>query len=165
VVTLEKKKCARCKRHKGRPAFNKNLRYTDGLQSYCRACTAQYRQDNREKIDAQIQAAKKANPDKYKDQWLRKLYGISLERYRKMDADQGGVCAICRRPPGALRKGQVLALSVDHDHSCCPGKRSCGKCVRSLLCSRCNFGIGQFNDDPNLLLLAVNYLEGFNTHD
>lgn len=162
MVTLDKKKCAKCKRHKGRPAFSKNLRYTDGLQSYCRACMAQYRQDNRDLIDAQIQAAKKANPDKYRDQWIRQQYGISLEKYRKMEADQGGVCAICRQPPTVRRKGQVLALHVDHDHSCCSGNKSCGRCVRSLLCSKCNFGIGQFQDNPNLLRAAIHYLEGFN---
>lgn len=31
---------------------------------------------------------------------------------------------------------------IDHDHRCCPGDVSCGKCVRGIVCSRCNTGIG-----------------------
>lgn len=29
-------------------------------------------------------------------------------------------------------------LVVDHDHACCSGGYSCGKCVRGGICSRCN---------------------------
>lgn len=47
---------------------------------------------------------------------------------------------------------------VDHDHTCCPGKRSCGRCVRGLLCNRCNRALGQFGDDIETLRRAVAYL-------
>lgn len=30
------------------------------------------------------------------------------------------------------------AAMVDHDHDCCPGGWSCGRCVRGLICSECN---------------------------
>jgi len=67
--------------------------------------------------------------------------------------DQAGVCAIC----GLINEnGRMLA--VDHDHSCCPGDRSCGKCVRKLLCGDCNMGLGKFKDDVELLAKAISYL-------
>ncbi len=86
----------------------------------------------------------------------RARYGITQEQYDALLAKQGGACAICRRTNPSGRD-----LAVDHDHACCPGAKSCGKCVRSLLCSRCNIGIGQFLDDPPLLRAAAAYLEGW----
>lgn len=64
---------------------------------------------------------------------LKYAHGITLEQYEELLARQGGVCAICRRRPTKNR------LSVDHDHRCCPGRRSCGKCIRGLLCKECNY--------------------------
>lgn len=64
---------------------------------------------------------------------LKYRYNLSGADYLKLLASQGGVCAICGIKPGARR------LAVDHDHACCPGRRSCGRCVRGLLCKRCNY--------------------------
>jgi hypothetical protein len=68
-------------------------------------------------------------------------YGLTLADYETLFIVQGGVCAICHQPPGAQR------LSVDHDHACCPGYRSCGKCIRGLLCARCNSSLGWFENN------------------
>lgn len=54
-----------------------------------------------------------------------------------------------------------LTSPIDHDHSCCKGKASCGRCIRGILCGNCNFGMGSFRDSPNLLRGAIEYLEGF----
>jgi len=85
------------------------------------------------------------NIDPQRDQRYRRTFNISLDRYNEMLAKQGGVCAICSTPPAQ----QMLA--VDHDHSCCPGKTSCGSCVRGLLCSDCNTSLGKFKDSKELL--------------
>lgn len=107
---------------------------------------------NREKAIAEAAAYRKAHPDKAAS-WNRKQkYGVRQEQYDALLAVQGGVCAICRRPPEKLR------LAVDHDHGCCSGQRSCGKCVRGLLCGPCNTAIGSLRDDPALLAAASKYL-------
>lgn len=80
-------------------------------------------------------------------------YRIREPEYEEMLQRQGGVCAICLRPPG------VKPLSVDHDHSCCKGKNSCGKCIRGLLCGRCNSAIGYLDDSTDALRRALAYIE------
>ena len=84
-----------------------------------------------------------------------RIYGVSKERYDEMRAAQGGGCALCG---GKNRKGTRL-LSVDHDHACCPGERTCGRCIRGLLCDDCNHGLGKLKDDPALLRRAADYIE------
>lgn len=34
--------------------------------------------------------------------------------------------------------GEKGRLVTDHDHECCPGARSCGVCVRGIVCYDCN---------------------------
>jgi hypothetical protein len=87
---------------------------------------------------------------------LYSKYRITAAQYDDMMSSQGGVCAICSK---VNDDGQALA--VDHDHSCCPGARSCGACVRMLLCVSCNTGIGSMRDDVTLLRKAIDYLESF----
>jgi len=91
------------------------------------------------------------------DQRLRQEYGITLEQYEAMIDAQDGQCVICRREPSGANHSE-LRLHVDHDHQCCPGTRSCGKCVRGLLCRACNVGLGHFGDDVEILLAALGYV-------
>jgi hypothetical protein len=83
-------------------------------------------------------------------------YGISMQEYEQLLEQQNGVCAICVRGPE-----EVGVLAVDHDHRCCPTEKTCGKCIRSLLCTDCNISIGRFNDDVERLERAAEYLKSF----
>jgi hypothetical protein len=65
-------------------------------------------------------------------------YGITEAEFTQILAAQGNACGMCREP---FEEGQLI--HVDHDHACCPVKnRSCGKCVRGLLCHGCNVSLG-----------------------
>lgn len=106
--------------------------------------------------NASAKAWRDRNPEKLaaslRKQGLRRYYGLTPEQYQSMLDGQGGVCAIC----GGTEKRRNL--DVDHDRSCCPGRNSCGECVRGLLCNACNMGLGKFGSDPERLEAAARYL-------
>lgn len=82
---------------------------------------------------------------------LRK-HGITNDDKKRIAQYQCG-CAICGHVvPGG--HGWV----VDHDHSCCPGEKSCPKCRRGILCFYCNKLLGNAFDRVEILKAAINYL-------
>lgn len=85
---------------------------------------------------------------------LKYRYKMTQAEFDQRLADQGGGCAICH----GVNQNETR-LSVDHDHSCCPGGRSCGACVRGIICHRCNRLLGFAGDDPEVLRAAVRYLD------
>lgn len=82
-------------------------------------------------------------------------YGLTIDQYHEMLEEQNYSCKICGMPDLTFRK----RLSVDHDHLCCPGTTSCGKCVRGLLCHRCNAGLGSAKDSIEILQKMIDYLK------
>lgn len=73
------------------------------------------------------------------------MYRLTPERHTFMLAAQRGICAICK---GSETRGR---LQIDHDHSCCHTKPTCGQCTRGLLCGWCNKVLWRYKDDPKLL--------------
>ena len=122
--------------------------------SYCRACASKHERDRRRMFADEINKRRRDRytPDKGLMGKLRE-YGLDRAGFDRMMEKQGGACAICgTRDP-------VRRLHIDHDHSCCPERfRSCGKCIRGLLCSNCNNGLGRFMDDARRLKRAAAYL-------
>lgn len=156
---LKQERCSRC----GGPRTGRH-------KSYCRDC---WRGPLREAgfLEPCSRCKKMRDPEDrthsnycygcYRDLYLRRQFGITAERFDAILANQGGGCGICGGP---LDRGGIMNQRmnghVDHDHRCCPGKRSCGRCVRGILCGLCNRAIGQLGDDPALLRRAADYLEG-----
>ncbi len=81
-------------------------------------------------------------------------FGLTEQRFQDLLIAQENQCAIC-----CTIEPHLGQWHVDHDHSCCPGKRSCGNCVRGILCLQCNLSLGGFRDDIKTLQRASVYLE------
>jgi predicted Zn-ribbon and HTH transcriptional regulator len=52
-----------------------------------------------------------------------------------------------------------LKMAIDHDHRCCPTIKTCGKCVRGILCSNCNTSAGLQGDSSSNLRALADYLD------
>lgn len=169
------KRCAICKLAKPLDEFRKRSQGRNGRGAWCNDCCAershQYRLDNLEHCRKQGRDGHKrrrfgdpdyyrnnhareaeGDPDYYRRNGLRSNFRMTLEEFEARVTAQGGVCAVCCKPPRPGRR-----LEVDHDHDCCPGSRSCGECIRDLLCSGCNGGTG-IVDNPELLRKKAAYL-------
>lgn len=115
----------------------------NGLRPRCKECTSAYHKE-----------FNLSNPGRRDSNHLYYTFGLTPHDYAALLEKQGGVCAIC--------KGAELTnsrFSVDHDHACCPGRKSCGYCIRGLLCRQCNAGIGNLGDSVETLEAAMLYLE------
>jgi hypothetical protein len=90
-----------------------------------------------------------------------RLHHLPLEALRELAKDP--TCRICGRnilevlPTHTIKQRRTL-LAIDHDHGCCPGQVSCGRCFRGFLCLSCNSLLGMAGDDPDRLQIAARYL-------
>jgi hypothetical protein len=176
MVTRKKKHCPKCGLDKHITEFSVDNRRKDGHQPYCKACNKQYRTDNQETLSVQKAQYYQDNqaellvkqavyriehPEETKAAVRLSNKGMSREEYERKFAEQGGVCAACGQPETVVVKqtGKVRGLAADHDHKCCPGAKSCGKCFRGLLCTKCNPTLGFVNDDVETLKKLIAYLE------
>lgn len=85
-------------------------------------------------------------------------YGLTTDAFDALLQKQNGGCAICQTQ-------EMDRCAVDHDHSCCGGSKTCGKCIRGILCYPCNTALGLFKDSAKSLARALDYLSGTNSNE
>jgi hypothetical protein len=120
---------------------------------FCKYCNTDKSEDQFERGRRQCRTCKnlrdKLKPCRQKDYVrngvLKRFYGISLEDYKKMVVEQNNACLICKREN--VSGPWENKLVVDHCHK--TGK------VRGLLCDKCNKGLGQFEDNTDYLVSAI----------
>lgn len=95
-------------------------------------------------------AWKEKNPDAAKRNYVQKTWGIPLESY-ELFISKG--CEVC---------GTKEDLVIDHDHSCCPTKGSCGWCIRGVLCRRHNLAEGNLRGNPEEAIKLAEYMKRVN---
>ena len=131
------KPCKDCGEVKPLDEFYSNGR--GGTKTLCKPC------DN-----ARRMAWNKANPDRFTESVRRRnlkiRYGITVEQYDELFAEQDGRCACC----GTTEPGGNGAFNVDHCHE--------SDEIRGLLCNNCNRGIGLLGDDMDSIWNAILYL-------
>lgn len=154
------KRCPSCGEDVPLEGFYRLARSKDGRQGYCKLCANAkrlvWKKANREREREWSRAAEaRLTPRQKRDKDLRTKFRLTVDDYEQMLAAQGGGCAVCGTPPKEDR-----ALAVDHDHSCCPSSRkTCGRCIRGLLCLNCNAALGHVNDNKDRLMNLIGYLD------
>ena len=132
------KECSTCRRTLPLTSFYKDRSRLDGRTRLCKECSkAGNAKWHREKRDQ-----RRSND-------IKRKYGITSDDYNELLEKQGHKCAICNGDNKHCGSGDKF--HIDHCHT--SGK------VRGLLCGHCNRGLGLFNDNPAVMLAAINYIK------
>ncbi|MET8678683.1 endonuclease VII domain-containing protein [Streptomyces sp. NPDC004647] len=170
------RKCSRCQRILRRDNFASNKSAPDGLQAYCRECSAEYYRQRQEAKGRSVRQ-KFGVPSGHKR--CREIKPHSLWS-RNSSASDGltTYCKACHAVESRARHPKIkygmteaertrldaeqmgvcvicpaaLPEHVDHCHE--TGR------VRGVLCFSCNAALGQFKDRPEVKRRAAAYVEG-----
>lgn len=160
-ILVEFKFCLGC--HRNLPAnletFNMDRAQPDDFHIYCKKC----RKDQAKEL--RLKEKQKWNDDDlvfYKGEYIKyremsskrdrqrclsSKYKISLKDYESTLTAQNNKCAICGLDNEELIAQIGKTMSVDHCHT--------EKKVRGLLCTNCNFGLGNFKDSVIIMEKAI----------
>ncbi len=142
-----RKVCRDCQIEKSLDAFPLQKGGRHGRHPLCKVCRAAQERRRYERDKDAILARRRSNAEarRRRMKWraLVRKYGLTRTAYVTLFVAQRGCCAICGLRP--------VRLFVDHCHATA--------LVRGLLCSNCNFAVGELGDDPDRCLAAAAYLE------
>lgn len=133
---IETKYCPACKEILPIINFAIHRKSKDGYQYWCKPC----------KLNKQYEWMRK-NPHKETEYRIRLNYKMEPEEYAEFIKNG---CEVC---------GSMEKLCVDHDHRCCPTTKSCGKCIRGVLCKACNEAEGKLKSDTKIVKSLLTYME------
>ncbi len=120
--------------------YYKNERTLGGYVNTCKKCQR-----------ARVKRWKQLNPERVRKHRFKKNLNVNIVippgTYDILLTKQNGKCAICGVHTDFINK----SLSLDHDHKT--------NKLRGLLCGKCNFVIGNANDNVQVLEQAIEYLK------
>lgn len=123
--------CTQLEGHSGRHTYPRNRA----------AYFARYYQENKDTYNKYWRERYAATDAETRSKCARrKKYKLTPDQITNLLAAQGSVCLVCGNPVEIDWSARTFA--VDHDHACCPGKKSCGECVRGVLHIDCNKSLG-----------------------
>ena len=134
-------KCPRCVRDLPASSFAASAK--QGRQTYCRSCNSAYKREWLVTNRSKALAAR-----------MWSLYRLRAADFQHLWDVQGGKCALCDM--------ELDKPNVDHDHRCCPGDRSCGECVRALVCQKCNMILGLIESQDDVVKFVERMLAYMN---
>lgn len=162
AIALLEKRCSKCKLIKPVNQFGAHGGRPDGLQVWCKKCKAAWfrtpKGKEAKRREARRPAAMESNRERNKNrrqdpvyvvkqrEWfIQCRHGISVAEREALRADQNYACPVCGTTDPRNQDGTPCHRPwvLDHDHDCCLGSPSCGKCIRGVLCSPCNHLITQ----------------------
>lgn len=113
----------------------------------CKMCGSEFQPTAPSDFYCRSECTKKG----YRNKYLQRHYGITLEQYNQMLVDQDYKCKICNGEGFLMGKNHEMRLVVDHCHK--HGH------VRGLLCHNCNRALGLLQDSVEVSTKAVEYLK------
>lgn len=140
------KVCSDCGENKSLECFYNQASNKDGLAYRCKDCDRVARARHYHTTKGKIL---KRNTNR------KNKYGITPEDFESLWESQEGCCVICniKLDDGFSPSHKPNKAVIDHCHD--TGN------VRGILCTKCNKGLGMFNDSQEVLLRAHEYLRRF----
>ena|ERR1035437_9974414 len=124
----------------------------------CRTCRNADAKEASKIAQAKYNTLQREDPVRWEEERRRrrafqlKHIGWTLELFEKRWEEQEGHCAICNRLLNLNVKHNGSKAHADHEHIEPPKPRE-------ILCGNCNVGLGNFQDNPDLLRVAAAYVE------
>lgn len=136
-----------CKNHYNQYLVFANEEYREKQYENCRFWTDN--NPNKVKESKKKYSLKpKENPDHKYEKSIKARFGLTKKNYDEMLLKQNNKCAICNKD---ISENKGKRFHIDHDHKT--------NTIRGLLCFRCNFGIGWFQENIEKFESALAYLK------